>query len=53
MQARTILTILALVFLAAAALRMVRERGRIGPAGKTWWLVGAIFAAVSVWLWTR
>lgn len=51
MAARYILTALALVFLAAAAIRMVRDGGRVGPAARTWFLIGVIFGAVSVWLW--
>ena len=53
MQARLMLTVLALVFLAAACLRCYRDGGRIAPASKTWFLTGAIFALVSTWLWLR
>ncbi|MDB5976919.1 MAG: hypothetical protein JWR07_3679 [Nevskia sp.] len=53
MHARTILAILALVFLVAAALRLARDGGQIKPASKTWLLVGGIFAAVSGWLWFK
>jgi len=51
MQARLILTALCLVFLAAAALRCYRDGGHVAPASKTWFLVSAMFALVSGWLW--
>jgi len=50
-NARIILAALSLLALAAATLRLVRDGGRIAPASKTWFLVGAIFAMVSAWLW--
>ncbi|MGW8392298.1 hypothetical protein [Pseudoduganella sp. HUAS MS19] len=51
MHARTILAVLSLLFLAAAALRCFRDGGHVAAASKTWFLVGAIFALVSGWLW--
>lgn len=51
MNARIILPALALFALVAAAIRLVRDGGRIAPASRTWLLVGVIFAAVSGWLW--
>jgi uncharacterized membrane protein HdeD (DUF308 family) len=53
MQARTILAVLAVVFLVAAVLRLVRDAGQIRPASKTWLLISAIFAVVSAWLWLQ
>ena len=41
---------LAVVFLALALRRVAADGWRIGPASRTWLLVGSIFAAVSVWL---
>lgn len=51
MQPRIILTVLCLVFLAAAGLRYYRDGWHIAPASKTWFLVSALFALVSGWLW--
>ena len=48
MLAKYILAALALVFLIATAIRGPRS-----PQGRTWLTVAAIFAAVSVWLFTR
>jgi hypothetical protein len=53
MQAGIILTVLSLVFLAAACLRYYRDGWHIAPASKTWFLVSALFALVSGWLWLR
>jgi undecaprenyl pyrophosphate phosphatase UppP len=50
MNARTSLGVLALVFFGAAALRLLRDRGRLAQARKVWLLVGVIFALVSAWL---
>jgi NO-binding membrane sensor protein with MHYT domain len=49
--AQYILAVLAAAFLIAGALR--RMTGGPGPQARTWLLVGAIFAAVSLWLFTR
>jgi hypothetical protein len=46
-----ILAGLAVVFLIAAVLRLGRDRGRIGPASKTWLIIAFVFGAVSLWLW--
>jgi len=51
MAAKYILSILSIIFLAFAAARIHSERGRAAPAARTWLTVGAIFAAVSGWLW--
>ncbi len=40
------------VFVAAGVGRIVRERGRIGPASRTWLMVALIFALASLWLWS-
>jgi hypothetical protein len=53
MAARYILMALAIVFVAAAVVRLQHDRGRFTPASKTWALVGIIFALVSIWLWLR
>ena len=49
MAARYILGCLALVFLVLGILRSLRD-GRVGPAARTWLLIGAIFAIVSATL---
>jgi len=51
MPAKYILATLALAFLLAGAGRHV-TRGP-NPQARTWLLVGAIFAAVSLWLFAR
>ncbi len=51
MAAKYILAVLALVFLIAATLRLVRDGGKVGPAAKTWLLTGGIFVIVAAWLW--
>lgn len=50
MAAKYTLGALALAFLMAALLRLLRGGGIGHPQTKTWLLVGAIFAAVSAWL---
>ena len=50
MGAQRILGCLSFLFLALASWRSFRERS-IGPAARTWFLVGGIFAAVSLALW--
>jgi uncharacterized membrane protein len=49
--AKYILGALSVVFLCLGGTRLARDAGRLGPASKTWLLIGVIFAAVSVWLW--
>jgi hypothetical protein len=49
--AKYILAILALLFLLAALWRLVRNGGKLQPQSRTWLIVAAVFAAVSVWLW--
>ena len=48
MLAKYILGALAVLFLVAGAIRRRETDGH--PQGKTWLLVGTIFAAVSAWL---
>jgi hypothetical protein len=50
MAARYILGCLSVVFLVAAAVRVARERA-VGPAARTWLIIGMIFGAVSLWTW--
>jgi hypothetical protein len=50
MAARDILGLLAVVFLVLGGLRAVSE-GRVGPAARTWLMIGVIFGAVSAWTW--
>ena len=49
MLATRILMLVALVLVIAAA-RDTMRRGRVGPAGRTWLLVAAIFTAVTIFL---
>jgi len=53
MAAKYMLAVLAVVFLMIAMLRLVREGGKLGPAAKTWFLTGGMFAIVAGWLWYR
>ena len=50
MAAHQILGLLAVVFLVLGGLRSVRE-GQVGPAARTWLMIGVIFGAVTVWTW--
>jgi hypothetical protein len=50
MQAHYIIGCLSVVFLVLGVTRAVRE-GQVGPAARTWLLIGVIFGAVSVWSW--
>lgn len=51
MTAKYILGILGVAFLVAAGVRLARDRGQLGPAAKTWLIIGVIFSAVSAWTW--
>jgi hypothetical protein len=51
MAAEYILVVLGAGFLLAAA--WTRLRGERNPASRTWLIVGTIFAAVSLWLFSR
>ena len=51
MTAKYILAILGVVFLVAAGVRLARDGGKIGPAAKTWLIIGVIFSAVSAFTW--
>lgn len=51
MAARYILGLLAIVFLTLGSVRSIRDR-QIGPAARTWLLIGLIFGIVSAWLWS-
>lgn len=50
MAARDILGLLAVVFLILGGLRALRE-GQVGPAARTWLMIGVIFGAVTLWTW--
>jgi len=50
MLANYILAVLSVGFLAAAAVRGLGGRGFSHPQTKTWLIVGVVFAAVSLWL---
>ena len=53
MGAKYILAVLAVVFLAAALMRLSRGGGISHPQTRTWLIVAAIFAAVSAWLFSQ
>jgi hypothetical protein len=48
MGAETILTNVAVLFLAATVWNYLRQEERLTPARKTWLLVASIFAAISL-----
>jgi hypothetical protein len=50
MAAHYILGCLAVVFLVLGASRWARE-GKVGPAARTWLLIGILFGIVSAWSW--
>lgn len=50
MPAHYILGLLAVVFLVLGSLRSVRD-GQVGPAARTWLMIGVIFGVVTVWTW--
>jgi hypothetical protein len=50
MAAKYILSVLSLIFIAAA---LSRRGGSGNVQAKTWFVVGVIFAAVAAWLWVR
>ncbi len=50
MAANSILGCLAVVFLVLGGVRSARD-GQVGPAARTWLMIGVIFGVVSVWLW--
>lgn len=53
MAAQYILAALAIVFLVMGIGRSARAGGTRHPEGKTWLLIGVIFAAVSAWLFSQ
>ena len=50
---RLVLAVLGPLFLLLGLWRMLRAGGAVVPQARTWLLVGAIFSAVAIWLWTR
>ena len=50
MDAKSILGCLAVIFLVLGGLRSARD-GQVGPAARTWLMIGVIFGVVSVWIW--
>jgi len=49
-MARYLLLSVGIGFLMLALVRLYRERWRVGPAARTWLLVGVIFILVSTYL---
>lgn len=50
MATRYIFAALAVVFLIAALQRWAREGRRLGPASRTWLIIGTTFTLVAAWL---
>ena len=50
MATKYILAALSAVFLVLAFIRMAQSGGKPYPQSRTWLLIGAIFGAVSAWL---
>jgi hypothetical protein len=50
MTAQYVLGCLAGVFLVLGGLKSLRE-GNVGPAARTWLMIGVIFGVVSAWIW--
>lgn len=50
MIAKYIFAVLAVLFVAFAAVRLMRDRGQWHPRSRTWLLVGGTFGAVSACL---
>ena len=53
MQAKYILAVLAIVFIALAFRRLGLSGGAASGQARTWFIVGGIFGAVSLWLFLR
>ena len=53
MAAKYILGVLAVAFLTAALIRLLRGAGIAHPQTRTWLLISAIFGIVSAWLFYR
>ena len=53
MAAKYILAALAVLFLAAALLRLLRGGGISHPQTRTWLLIAVIFTIVSTWLFSQ
>ena len=53
MYAKHILAALAIVFIALAFRRLSQGGGAAHPQTRTWFLVGGIFGAVAIWLFSR
>jgi hypothetical protein len=50
MAAKYILALLSVAFIIAGMRRLAGDAGKLHPQSRTWLLIGAIFAAVSLWL---
>ncbi len=51
MDAKLIIPVIGAVFLVLALARVTKDRWRLQPASKAWFLLGSIFSVVSAWLW--
>ena len=51
MAAKYILGVLGVVFLLVALVRLAKDGWQLGPASRTWLIIGVIFSAVSAWSW--
>jgi len=53
MSAKYILAVLSVVFIALAARRLGQGGGKLTGQARTWFIIGGIFGAVSLWLFSR
>ena len=53
MYAKHILAALAVVFIVMAIRRLGQSGGAASGQARTWFLVGGIFGAVAIWLYSR
>lgn len=53
MSAKYILAALSVIFITLAARRLGQAGGKLNSQARTWFIVGGIFGAVSVWLFSR
>jgi hypothetical protein len=49
---RIVLAVLGPLFLLLGVWRLLKA-GALVPQARAWLLIGAIFSAVAIWLWTR
>ena len=52
LDVKTVFAVLGPLFLLLAFWRVLRAGGLV-PQARTWLILGAIFSAVAIWLWSR